>query len=467
MSPVTSQPGGAPWPMQARWWPLLAEVDAPANCRALLVNGRIDVALLVEAIHTVVEDHPVLRSRLSDADGVLRLHDPCLPVTVVVRAADPAECARTLRERAGAAHDPRHDPLVRFDVVRLAPDQLVLAMTAHLLAADLGSLYGTLGAVLRAYAGRYRPDRSSSPPQIPPASTSREAWWSQRLATWQRAGTLTAALGRPDPVGRTTTTQVQTVDGSAWQRLADRAEAAGGSADLAVVALLAAWRAARSAHRGTAVFAAWTDLRPTHGGHRLIGPISDQIAFAVDLEGHADLTFDEMLRRTRAGLLDTMVRYIPYDDLRRLHRLHHPGAPPPWDLRVHFCRFRPRSAFTRGEESLAALGLSVELFRESELLVAPPLSGPATWDGVSADLFVTEHGTEDVALTLQHDVEAVDATTASLILRSISDMIGVVAAGSGEPLSRWVMPGTAEDGSSPPQAFSPVVSHPLRKDRYR
>ncbi|MFF9118739.1 hypothetical protein ACF09Y_24585 [Streptomyces massasporeus] len=425
----------APWPLQRRHWPLLDEAASgtPVRCRALLLTGRVDITRLVEAVHQVVDHHPVLRARLSDDDGTLRLRTSGEPVPVSVWEADRADCARTLREVA-AVRDPRHDPLVTFDVVRIAPDRLVLAMTAHFLAADLGSLYSALGAVMRAYFGRHRPDDLPQPPPLGPVPPAREAWWTRRLARWQQEGTLAAALGALAPDRRVTATRVQQVPGAAWHRLTERAAATGCGADLAVVALLASWRAMVAPDSDTAVFAAWTDLRHTHGGEGLIGPLSDQIAFGVDLEGHSGMTFTDLLRRTQAGLLDTMVRHVPYDDLRRLHRAGHPGTRPVWDTRVHFCRVPPRSSLTRDEASLAELGLSVELFDESELLAVAPPSDSAAWDGVNADLYLTEHGVDDVALTLHYNATALDEPTVCLMLRSISDMIIKVNEAPEQPL---------------------------------
>ncbi|MFJ6808483.1 condensation domain-containing protein [Streptomyces anulatus] len=450
MSPHTT--AQAPWPLQSRHWPLLAEAasGAPVRCRALLLTGQVDIARLVAAVRQVTGHHPVLRARLGEEDGALRLRTAKTPVPVSVWEADRTGCARALREAATAVRDPRHDPLVTFDVVRIDSHRLVLAMTAHFLAADLGSLYATLGAVIRAYFGRYRPDGDPPrPPPLAPVSPAREAWWTKRLARWQQERTFAAALGATAPDRRVTATRVQPVPGADWHRLAERAAAAGCSADLAVVALLASWRAMVAPDTATAVFAAWTDLRHTHGGEGLIGPLSDQIAFGVDLEGHAGMTFTDLLRRTHAGLLDTMVRHIPYDDLRRLHRAGQPGTRPLWDTRVHFCRVPPRSSLTRDEASLAELGLSVELFDESELLaVAPPADG-ATWDGVNADLYLTEHGRDDVALTLHYNAIALDESGVRLMLRSVSDMITKVDEAPEQPLSDlWRFSGVP-DGRGP------------------
>ncbi|MFF8633763.1 condensation domain-containing protein [Streptomyces pilosus] len=419
-------PAQALWPLQSRYWPLLEETSSgtPVRCRALLLTGHVDVPRLVEAVQRVVDHHPVLRARLSDDDGTLRLRAAATPAPVAVWSADRADCARALREAAATPRDPRRDPLATFDVVRIAPDQFVLAMTAHFLVADLGSLYATLGSVLRAYFGRHRPGGvPQQPPALGPVPPARKAWWARRLARWQGQGTLAAALGARPSDRRITATQVEPVSGAAWNRLAARAADAGCSPDLAVVALLASWRAMMAPDTTTAVFAAWTDLRHTHGGDGLIGPLSDQIAFGVELDGHAGMTFPDLLRRTHAGLLDTMVRHVPYDELRHLHRAEHPGALPVWDTRVHFCRIPPRSSLTRDEPSLAELGLSVELFDESRLLpVAPPADG-AAWDGVNADLHLTEHGVDDVALTLHYNATALDDRAVRLMLRSISDMI--------------------------------------------
>ncbi|MFJ9442575.1 hypothetical protein ACIRRH_11965 [Kitasatospora sp. NPDC101235] len=461
-------PAGPPWPLQSRWWPLLDEAASgtPVRCRALLLTGRVQVPRLVDAVHRVVDHHAVLRARLSDDDGTLRLSTAEAPVPVAVWEADRADCARALREAVTAARDPRHDPPVTFDIVRIAPDQLVLAMTGHFLAADLGSIYATLGAALRAYFGRHRPDAGPpQPPPLGPVTPARTAWWTRRLTAWQREATLASAAGAPAPAGRRTAVQVQPVAGAAWHRLAERAAAAGCGAELAVVALLASWRATVAPDTGTAVFAAWADLRHTHGGEGVVGPLSDQIAFGVDLEGHAGMTFTDLLHRTHAGLLDTMVRHVPYDELRRLHRTIHPGAPPPWDLRVHFCRIPPRSSLTRDERTLAELGLSVELFDESELLAVPPPAAGGAWDGVNADLFLTEHGRDDVALTLHYNETALDEHTIGLMLRAISDMINHVGETPDEPLAHLWRSRGAHDHTGPDRqgaATHPALPHPAK-----
>jgi hypothetical protein len=228
-----------------------------------------------------------------------------------------------------------------------------------------------------------------------------------------------AAAPHPGPVvARQPSTRQLRLDAQRWPRLAAAADSSGNNGWLAVIALLAWWLRARGGRGGAAVFAGTLDLRDYLGLGPVVGPLTDRIAFEVDLDGADRLTFRELVRRAHAGLLDSVVHYVPYRELVEIGAAA--GAPPPplpdrpWDVAVHYCRLPPTSAYTRGEQSLARHGLSVELFCESELAAGLPAA--------PVDVHLTESGS-GVALVVNFDAAIVADADVAAMLRCVDGLI--------------------------------------------
>nr|AGS49691.1 peptide synthetase NRPS [uncultured bacterium esnapd14] len=336
--------------------------------RALRLTGAIDDALLLSAAQEVA----------------LALELPARPGFRCEPVADDAHCLKVLAA----------EPASQVLALRPAPDQVVLAVVADPLLLDLRSVYLLLGAVMQAYFGRFRPDeypsyRDAAARIDQPVPPSRTAWWARRVESWPQP--LRAANGGD---------AVVQVPFDRWARLCAIGDHLGNDSPIAVVALMAWWLRMRQGRPSPAVFLAELDLREYYGLGPVVGPLTDRIAFQVDAT--AQMSFRELVRRCHAGLLDGVVRYMPFAAVRGL---------PGWkgcDVAVHYCRTPPLSSATRGEEQLARLGLSVELFREAELA---RLGRGHTGDaGLAIDVAESGHGIELIGLPL--DASAIDKVIA-------------------------------------------------------
>ena len=132
---------------------------------AYRIRGRLDPAALDRAVEAVVAKHPALRLAfaLRGRAPVQRVLPPGaggLLTAEVAGARDtpPDHLPLMLAERAARPIDLEHGPPVRFELLRLAPDDHLFLLTVHHLVADgwsLGVLTGDLSAAYAAaVAGR-------------------------------------------------------------------------------------------------------------------------------------------------------------------------------------------------------------------------------------------------------------------------------------------------------------------------
>ncbi|MFI2353037.1 amino acid adenylation domain-containing protein, partial [Streptomyces sp. NPDC019443] len=147
-------------------------------------NGPLDVAALGAALSGVVARHEVLRTRLvADADGVPRqvIDAPAsfaLPVVDVSGEMDPRVAVRALvAADAAVPFDLAAGPLVRATLLRLAPDEHVLALAMHHVVFDEWSdqvFHRELMALYEAF-------RAGEPDPLPPLPVQYADF-----AVWQR-----------------------------------------------------------------------------------------------------------------------------------------------------------------------------------------------------------------------------------------------------------------------------------------
>src|SRR3954447_10361975 len=127
------------------------------------------------------------------------------------------------------------------------------------------------------------------------------------------------------------------------------------------------------------------DLGPT------VGPLTDRIVFRADPPGSDTPSFRDLFRKAQVGVLKSATHYLPYGELVdlgvTLGRIAAPRTAALWDVEVHLCRNPPAAPNTRGEEML---GVSVEHFREADLLGVGADRSAETWDGANVDLHLSE-----------------------------------------------------------------------------
>ncbi|MPQ96915.1 hypothetical protein GB931_03045 [Modestobacter sp. I12A-02628] len=388
--------------------------------RALLITGVIDEDRLLQSAAEVLSALPVPGPGILVTAG--RPPNDAGHATGASGAADRRRAAgRTLAAGTG-------DPCVQ--AVRLSPDELVLAVSVDPRWLDARSVYLVLGAVMQAYFGRFRPtdypsfERLSRDGRLPagtPAPTRLSAW-QRRLDRWP-AGPCPGEGAGPRATARLT------IGPDRWIRLNQVTHHSGNTGSIAVIALLSWWFRVRAPRPRTPVYASTLDLREYLGLGTAIGPLTDRIVFDVDESGLSGMTFAELVARTHAGLLDAVVRYVPFSRLPQ--PVLSPGGRVPWDVVVHYCRSPPSSARTRGEDSLATRGMSIELFDEANLAAADLGHDPTA----SLELDVTEDA-EGIAILMDADCRVLSAEQLQELAADLDTMSGAVAHDPDIPMTR-------------------------------
>ncbi|EME99235.1 hypothetical protein J7W19_00370 [Streptomyces mobaraensis NBRC 13819 = DSM 40847] len=444
---------GTPLPatfVQRGLWPSTrhARPAEVTHVRALRLTGDTDTARLTEAVRRVTAALPALTAELSgDEEPRLTLRPDAPEVTPVDLRGAPsagrdAVCVALLRADRDHPRAGRHR--ARFHLVRLHDDETVLALTAHTLLLDTPSLYAVLGAVCQAYAGRFRPEHYRDATTLPDAPhaplsgrarASRRRWWHRRLAALP--GPAPAPAGPPrDRVTETHRLRIPAARWKALTALTALGGPLGGNGSLAVMAL-AAWCLRAPDHRGPARFTTVVDLRDHLGLGPAVGPFTDRLVFGADLGEAPRPSFRDVTLRAQSGFLDAVVHYLPYGDVvelgRELGRVTAPRTAAHWDVALNFCRNPPTSAATRGERTLAERGLSIELFREADLLGAAG-TGPAhRWDGTVLALSLGELG-DDTVLVLDADRDHPHHGTADRLLHRMDEALLAAVADPDAPL---------------------------------
>lgn len=436
--------------LQRGQWPWLR--DAPPSvafaARALLCGGTVDDDRLAEAAADVVEAVPLLRTRLvEDGAGLwLRTGDGAAAVIRTdLRGRDEphARCVELLRADRDRPTDPERGPLVRLHLVRLTGHDVVLGVVAHRSLLDARSRYLVLGAVWQAYFGRFRPARYRDFAEVADfhplagenVAAARRRWWARRLSP------LGARVAADVPVRETGTSRLR-IPGARWRALSGLGGPLGGDGSLALAALTAWWLRAYGGGGDVPYLSTELDLRDHLGLGPVIGPLTDRLVFGVNLAGLRAPSFRDVIARAQTGFLDAVVHYLPYHDVVGLAVELGVAAPPRvaarWDTAVRFCRGAPSSSLTRGESSLAELGVSIELFREADLLGAGGTGDAGEWDGTNLDLSVGELG-EDRVVVLDHNRLHPDRPAVSGLLRGLGAVVERVVTDPAAPLTAEVV----------------------------
>ncbi|RAV12747.1 non-ribosomal peptide synthetase [Mycolicibacterium sp. GF69] len=160
--------GGLPDGQRRMWFVQAADpTGAILNiCLSYRITGELDVARLHDAVATVAARHTVLRTTYHvDDDGEPQptVHDELAPGWSVHDLTELSEHGRRLRlevlaqREFGASFDLSTDSPLRLAVVRTAPDEYVMLLTAHHIAWDDGCWRVFFGELTQAYAGEPLP----------------------------------------------------------------------------------------------------------------------------------------------------------------------------------------------------------------------------------------------------------------------------------------------------------------------
>ncbi|MEN3540493.1 amino acid adenylation domain-containing protein [Microbispora sp. ZYX-F-249] len=396
------------------------------------LRGPLDVDALESALAALTERHETLRTRYPSVDGVPRPAPGPLPVLDRVDLASGQDgerlAARIVAERTGRPFDLGEGPVMRACLIRIGERDHVLHLAVHHIAVDgwsIGILVAELSALYEAFAAG-RPSPLPPPPagyaghavrerERPVPAESLE-FWRKRLA-----GLPVLALPTDHPAPPEGTAPGGALGGTfsgGTVELRLPAELTRAVSDLArrrrctlFMTLLAAYQVLLALHCGQddICVGSAVSTRDTPELERVVGPFLNTLPFRGDLSG--DPSFSELLRRTRAGVLDTVShREVPFSRLvAELGPGHERGRAP---------LFRTRFALHQESgERLMLPGIAVEPFAAGGAQAQSDLSveiHPAG-DGLDA-YFVFDAGLFD-----RETVEGMAARFARLLRAVVAD----------------------------------------------
>ncbi|WP_158806539.1 non-ribosomal peptide synthetase, partial [Streptomyces sp. NRRL WC-3774] len=301
----------------------------------LRLDGVPDVAALGAALDAVTARHEVLRTRLvTGSDGVARqVVDPAstphpLPLVDVSGLADPAAAVRLLIAReTETPFDLAAGPLMRAILIRVAPDEHVLALSMHHVVFDEWSgriLWRELSALYEAF----RAGRPDPLPTLAVQYADYAVWQHQSLAGQVLEGqlgywkdkladlpVLELPTDRPRPAmrsseGATTRFTVPAHTAETLRALSRRSGAT------MFMTLLTAFDVLLARYAGAEDIAVGTPVANRNRAETedLIGFFVNTLVMRTDLSG--DPTFAELLARVRRTALDAYAHQdLPFEQL--------------------------------------------------------------------------------------------------------------------------------------------------------
>ncbi|MFJ9697314.1 condensation domain-containing protein [Kitasatospora sp. NPDC101183] len=430
VSPPPPSPADGPAPLshaQQRMWLMdrLGQGGALYTVPlATRLRGPLDTAALAAALTALTERHAALRTRYPHrGEQPYQQVDEAAPVPLPIEEAG-ADATARLAEEAARPFDLTTGPVLRALLLRHQPQDHTLLLTIHHIAVDGGSL----SVLTEDLAALYAAARDGSAPELPPPAPpytvyareerARDAELTDAADTRARhlAGARPLPLLRPVPAGarerraalHTAPLAPTVVEG--LRRLGARH-----GATLYAVVLAAAFAALRTATgEDDLTLACASGHRARPALRRTVGLAVNTLAVRADLAGNP--AFTEVLDRARAALLDA--------------QQHHDV---PFDLVVERL-----GAAARGADGTPLLSVSCDLVQAPAPLTLPGLDA----ESVELDLGLAKFGLalllEDgpaPRCLLQHDRDALDASTAVRLLDGFAALLAAVAEDADRPLS--------------------------------
>ena len=434
-----SAPSPLSFAQQRLWFLHQLEPDSSAYHipQAFRLLGALDLAALRAALDAIVARHETLRTRIAVRDG-LPARTVAEPGAVELVMRDLAECGEAEREGSlrreieAAARRPfdlAADPMLRATLFRLAPDEHVLLLVLHHIAADGWSLQ----ILNRELAALYTAHASGRLPTLPPlaiqyadyAGWQRQQLDGERLAAqvayWTRQlrgapPALALLTDRPRPPWLASPGARRT--GSIAPALTGALRALGQREGVTLfMVLLAAFQTLLHRHSGQddIVVGSPTAGRMLVETEGLIGFFVNTLALRTDLRG--DPTFRALLARVRETALAAFAHQdLPFEKLVEELRPERTLSRTPIFQVMFALQNAPRTP-------LALPGLTVV-----PLPVEPAV---AKFDLV---LDVTEEG-GGLTTVIEYNADLFDAATIDGMGRQFGTLLEGIVADPGRPLS--------------------------------
>lgn len=412
---------------QRRLW-LLIQLDEKRpwqTSTAVRLTGRIDPAVLQQALSAVVQRHEVLRTTFRTVDGnALATVKPVASLRLPVVELDPDRLDEELARVAAAETRRRFDlaqgPLVRASLLRLGEEDHVLLLTVHQLVADRPSVRLLTDEILTRYADEPGgPGVTAGVADLKSVGSAQQTWLAgddaeQDIAFWRgrMAGisTLELPTDRPRPPVKTIDADVVTVAVPDALHAALSGFAARSGSTLSNV-LLSGYAAVLSRHAQQADFAigvpvptSWQD-----GADGLVGPLENTLPLRFELDARESLS--GLVARSESVLAEALGHArLPFEQIVE-------AAQPVRDL-SHTPLFQVLFGFEEQGSSRAVPGAT-----------AAPLDLPATWTPHDIDLYaVLRDG--DLVLRAQFNTALFDRGT---VERMLSRMLLLLESAAAEP----------------------------------
>ncbi|WP_405959453.1 amino acid adenylation domain-containing protein [Streptomyces sp. NBC_00024] len=399
---------------QRRLW-LLIQLDEKRpwqTSTAVRLSGRINPAVLQQALAAVVQRHEVLRTTFRTVDGnALATVKPVASLRLPVVEVDPGRLEEELERIAAAETRRRFDlaqgPLVRASLLRLGEEDHILLLTVHQLVADRPSVGRLTDEILSGYAGQLGGGGAAGAgvADIQALGSAQQAWLGgddaeRDVAFWRGRtsglNTLELPTDRPRPPVKTIDADVVSVSVPRGLHAALEGVAAAGGGTLSGV-LLSGFAAVLSRHAQQSDFAVGVPVPPTwqEGATDLVGPLENTLPLRFELEAGESLS--SLLRRSQSVLSQALGHArLPFEQIVD-------AAKPARDL-SHTPLFQVLFGF---EEQWAV--------RELPGATARPVDLPVTWTAHDIDLYAVVRDGE-LVLRAQFNTALFDRDTVERLL---------------------------------------------------